>query len=136
MKLMTHRFVWDAFLVLFPWRPVVKQLLGPGLAVFAYFFAGLLMFDLAFRSDMTVPGWMEWTVSFLLWPTVAVAAISFAIASLRSALPALIGIVATPLLYLSGYTEAAAASLLLMNIATAIFTFGFLFWPWGARISS
>ncbi len=108
---------------IFAWRVVVRETIGIGMVWGAYFIAQILLTDPAMKTEL--PGWLASFFPLLFWPTVALSGLSFAVASLKSAILPAIAWIAACVLGVAGLWSPAYVALFLANAGTCLFVVGF-----------
>lgn len=105
----------------FSWQPIRRELLTAAMPWAAYLLVPSLMTPL--ESSAGEASLLRW----MLWVAIASSALSFAIASIKSTLPAVLALIAPLPLYLLGYSTAAAYAPLVACGAIFIYAIGFAF---------
>jgi len=106
------------------WKQIDKELVGIVMAWGAYLMLSMYVDDPAIKKAAPM---LEDIVPLLFWPTVIMTGVIFAVASIKSALPAMVTWVLIVPLYLLGFTFAAQVFLTIANASTVIYVVGFLF---------
>ena len=107
------------------WRLVSKELIGIAMTWVAYFPVMALLQDPA--TTASLPEWATSLLPNLFWPTVAISAVSFIVASLKSALPAAIAWVAVVPLIWMDFRFAALIMLFAASAGCLLYGIGSLF---------
>lgn len=119
---------------IFSWRLVAKEGVGVIMVWGGYLITKVMLQEPGIKDAL--PDWGVTFTANLFWPTVVVSAISLALASLKSALPAALAWLTIVPLYLMGFAEAAKIALVIATASIVLYTIGFAFHGGRLRVNT
>lgn len=117
-KPLLKRFVLSAAASVLGWRSITQEAIGIVLVWGAYLIGNALAQEPSLAQ-------MASLFSLLFWPSVVISALSFAMASFKSALPVLIALLVAMVLAVVGVRQASLISLLIANASLVMYAVGF-----------